>query len=326
MPDIHFPTLDLNLLRVFDALAEEGSVTRAGARLGLTQSAVSHALGRLRYALQDELFVRGPEGMRPTARAQEIAPRLSLGLHQLQLALAPAVFTPADASHRFTIAASGYVCTVLMPLVAADLRQAAPGVELRLQNPGETLGDDLADRAASDIAIGGFGRADPRFEPRDRYFHETMVWVMRADHPAAAADRQSVESLAAITHVSVASSAEEDHAVDGRISEGGLERKGDPRRPRRPSEAALAISGWRRAVGVTVQDAQALAIVSPVDMAALIPRRMAEAFAAQYGLRLFEPPYAAEPIALEALWRRDLSDSPALDWLRGRLRSAASRL
>ena len=76
MPVIHFPALDLNLLRVFDALAEEGSVTRAGVRLGLTQSAVSHALGRLRHVLDDELFVRGPTGMRPTARALEIAPRL----------------------------------------------------------------------------------------------------------------------------------------------------------------------------------------------------------------------------------------------------------
>src|ERR1700761_1711255 len=104
MPDVHFSTLDLNLLRVFDALAEEGSVTRAGARLGLTQSAISHALGRLRYALQDELFVRGPEGMRPTARAQEIAPRLREGLHRLQLALAPAEFDPAQAERRVAIA------------------------------------------------------------------------------------------------------------------------------------------------------------------------------------------------------------------------------
>src|ERR1700735_2875784 len=109
MQNIHFPSLDLNLLRVFDALAEEGSVTRAGARLGLTQSAISHALGRLRYVLQDDLFVRGPDGMRPTARAQEIAPRLREGLHRLQLALAPMAFDPVAAQRRFTIAASAYV-------------------------------------------------------------------------------------------------------------------------------------------------------------------------------------------------------------------------
>src|SRR5476649_559075 len=102
MPDINFPSLDLNLLRLFDALAEERSVTRAGARLGLTQSAVSHALSRLRHALQDELFVRGPDGMRPTARAQEIAPMLRQGLEQLHAALAPADFTPAETRRRFS--------------------------------------------------------------------------------------------------------------------------------------------------------------------------------------------------------------------------------
>src|SRR5581483_9735490 len=124
--EINFLTLDLNLLRVFDALAEEGGVTRAGVRLGLTQSAVSHALGRLRLILQDELFVRGPDGMRPTARAREIAPRLRQGLHQLELALAPLAFVPADTRQRFTVSASTYVSTLLMPQLARELRLSAP--------------------------------------------------------------------------------------------------------------------------------------------------------------------------------------------------------
>jgi DNA-binding transcriptional LysR family regulator len=92
-------------------------------------------------------------------------------------------------------------------------------------------------------------------------------------------------------------------------------------------ESALAAGGWRRTAGLTVQDAHsALAIVSRSDMAALVPRRMAGAFAQLYALRIFEPPYPSEPMMLESLWRRDLSDNPALDWLRERLRSAASRL
>ena len=323
MRDINFPTLDLNLLRVFDALAEEGSVTRAGARLGLTQSAVSHALGRLRYALQDPLFVRGPDGMRPTARGQEIAPRLREGLHQLQLALAPADFVAADTSRRFTIAASTYVCTVLMPLVIPDLRAAAPGAEVRLQTTTPALGDDLQ-TGRIDLAIGGFGRADSRFG-RETLFAEDSVWVMRADHPAAAGDRLSLQALAAIPHMMVAT-AEEDHAVDGRVSEGGVERRvilddGGA------LEAALAGSGWTRTIGLTVQDPQsALAIVGQTDMAVLIPHRMAAAFAGQYGLKLFEPPYRSEPFVIEILFRRDLSRSPPLDWLRARLRAAAGRL
>src|SRR3954464_8171015 len=98
-----FSHLDLNLLRIFEALIEERSATRAGARLGLTQSAVSHALNRLRYAVGDPLFVRGPAGMLPTPRATEIAPRIRAGLAQLQAALTPAGFTPAEADRRFVI-------------------------------------------------------------------------------------------------------------------------------------------------------------------------------------------------------------------------------
>src|SRR3954454_9827367 len=122
MREVHFNTLDLNLLRVFDALAEERSVTRAGERLGLTQSAVSHALNRLRYALEDELFLRGPDGMTPTPRAAEIWPELRRGLGQLQHGVAPTEFVPAEAERTFHVCASPYIGEILLPTVVARLR------------------------------------------------------------------------------------------------------------------------------------------------------------------------------------------------------------
>src|ERR1700760_3968315 len=100
---MHLPSLDLNLLLVFDAVMEERSVTRAGHRLGLTQSAVSPAMNRLRHLLKDELMVRGPQGMRPTPRALELAGPLRLGLAQIRGALAPRSFDPASAEMSFTI-------------------------------------------------------------------------------------------------------------------------------------------------------------------------------------------------------------------------------
>ena len=323
MSDIHFHTIDLNLLRLFDALVEERSVTRAGARLGLTQSAVSHALNRLRHILQDELFIRGPDGMRPTARAEEIAPRLRHGLNQLQQALAPTSFSPADTQRRFTIAAGAYIGTVLMPGVVARLRPAAPAAELRLVLPGANLGEELLSGRV-EMAIGGFGRSADRFA-RETLFAGSMVWALRADHPAAQGDRLALETLARLAHV-IIGAAEQGQAVEGRIYEGGLERRviwddGGA------FDGALAGQGWRRMIGLTVQDAQsALAIVSRSDMAALAPQRLARSLAARYGLRLFDPPYASPPIAIEALWRRDLSESPPLDWLRSQLRAAAAEL
>ena len=107
---MHLPSIDLNLLRVLDVLLEERSVTRAGARLGLTQSAVSHALNRLRYQLDDELFQRNAQGMQPTARALEIAPRLHAALSQLQ----GAVTTSALVIFTALISAAS-VCTTRMP-------------------------------------------------------------------------------------------------------------------------------------------------------------------------------------------------------------------
>jgi DNA-binding transcriptional LysR family regulator len=323
MAEIHFQALDLNLLRLFDALAEERSVTRAGARLGLTQSAVSHALNRLRHILQDELFVRGPDGMRPTPRAQEIAPRLRHGLDQLQLALAPAAFVPEATQRRFTVAAGAYVGAMLMPGVVSRLRQAAPAAEFRLAFPGAGLGDDLL-AGRVDMAIGAFGRAAERFE-REALFSDSMIWVLRDDHPAAQADALTLETLAGLAHV-ITAAADQSQAVEGRIYEGGLERRvvwddGGA------FDGALAGRGWRRTIGVTVQDAHsALAIVSRTDMAALAPQRLARSLAGRYRLKLFDPPYASPPLVIEALWRRGLTESPALDWLRSQLRAAAAEL
>ena len=124
----------------------------------------------------------------------------------------------------------------------------------------------------------------------------------------------------------ITASAEQGQAVEGRIYENGLERRviwddGGA------FDGVLAGRGWRRTIGLTVQDAQsALAIVSRSDMAALAPRRLARSLAGQYGLRLFDPPYASPPMAIEALWRRDLTESPPLDWLRSQLRAAAAEL
>ena len=323
MSDIHFNALDLNLLRVFQALLEERSVTRTGRRLGLSQSAVSHALNRLRHVLADELFLRGPEGMRPTVRAQEIAPRLHEGLRQLQLALAPTTFDPARTRRRFTIAASAYTTAILMPHVISAIREAAPLAELRLQRASGAMGEDLMS-GRTDLVLGGFGRSTPGYE-REALFSESMVWAFRADHPVALAGQLTLEALAATPHV-VMASGDEDQAVDGRVNEGGLERRviWDDRGA---LEEVMARAGLRRTVALTVHDVHsALAIVSRCDMAALAPRRQLKAFAGQYQLRWFDPPYPTAEMQVEAVWRRELGESPPMVWLRRLLREAARNL
>src|ERR1700757_337343 len=167
MNDLHFNSLDLNLLRVFDALIEEHSVTRAGERLGLSQSAISHALNRLRYVLNDELFVRMPDGMRPTTRAAEIAPRLREGLLQLQLALGPTEFDPARTERGFTITCGEYIGTVLLPRFIAGVRALAPNAELRIRASNVGVADALL-AGRVDVAVGSFRRLP------DPFVHEPL--------------------------------------------------------------------------------------------------------------------------------------------------------
>src|ERR1700688_5062594 len=95
---MNWGAFDLNLLIVFDAVMQERSVTRAGGRIGLSQPAVSHALNRLRYMLKDELFIRTPDGMVPTPRAEQLAAPLRRALNDMQLALEPETFVPQEAT------------------------------------------------------------------------------------------------------------------------------------------------------------------------------------------------------------------------------------
>src|SRR5712692_6581822 len=105
---MNWGAFDLNLLVMFDAVMQERNVTRAGQKIGLSQPAMSHALNRLRYMLKDQLFIRTPDGMVPTARAEQLAAPLRRALSDMQLALEPEAFVPHEAQRRFTIAVNNY--------------------------------------------------------------------------------------------------------------------------------------------------------------------------------------------------------------------------
>jgi DNA-binding transcriptional LysR family regulator len=323
MNSVHFGSLDLNLLRVFDALIEERSVTRAGERLGLSQSAISHALNRLRYVLNDELFVRVSDGMRPTPRASEIAPRLREGLLQLQLALAPAEFDPARTERRFTIACTEYVGTVLMPALIARVRALAPNAELRIRPSNMGIAEPLI-AGRVDLAISSFRRVPEPFV-YDPLFQEHRVWVLSRDHPAARGEL-TLERLAALSHLIISATGEDEHAVAGYVMDHGLERL-VTRSEIGLLQGALAAHGLRRVIGLTTPHFMAaLAVVSQSDMAAPLPRRLAAAFAEQYRLKLFDPPYPSPPFDIMALWHRDYGTEPAIAWLRTILREVAAGL
>ena len=314
--------LDLNLLRVFDVLLEERSVTRAGARLGLTQSAVSHALNRLRYVLNDELFARGPSGMQPTPRALEMGPQVHAALNQLQQALAPSDFDPATSERRFALVAGAYACAVLAPPLVGQLAADAPRAELVVaQFTPDVL--DRMDAHRVDFLVGGLVAAPERFA-RETIATEGLAWVVRADHPLAKLDTVDIAALASVRHVVISPT------LPG-IGEDRVERRSLVTRPSWEDagafEAALAARGLTRRVGVTVPDTySALAVTSRSDMAALIPRRLALLSAQGGRVKLIEPPYASPTVDVSLLFLKERLAEPAIAWMRDLIRTVAAAI
>lgn len=320
---MNFSTLDLNLLRVFDAMLEERSVTRAGRRLGVTQSAISHSLARLRDLLGDELFIKTADGMVATPRARTIAPRLHAGLVQLQSSLMEDRFDPADATHLFTLAVDPYARAILLPRVIAGVRAAAPGVELRIR-PGLAGLTDALDAGRIDVAIASYRRVPERFGAQE-LLTERLVWAMRADHPGAQGPL-TLERLSQLPHLVRVLADDEDAPADLPDPGHGLER-----RAMQDDDGALgralAGTGLRHNVRLTIPDSYAaLAIVGETDLAALVPARMAAALAARFGLALFDPPYPSPPIPLTAVWHLGHGVSAASQWLRRLIVDAARSL
>jgi DNA-binding transcriptional LysR family regulator len=313
-------TPDLNLLRVLDVLLEERNVTRAGARLGLTQSAVSHALNRLRYALNDELLVRGPSGMQPTPRALEMGPQVHAALSQLQAALAFPDFDPATSERRFTLVAGAYACGVLVPPLVSRMSGEAPHCELAIAEQTSDMVERL-DARRIDFMVGGVTSAPERFA-RETILAETLVWVVRSGHPLLDRGRIDLEALVSIPHAVIAR-ATVGEEVDARrpiVTQASWEDAG-------AFEAALAARGLTRRVGVTVPDTySALAIASRSDMATLVPKRLAHLSAQSGRVALIAPPYPTPKVEVTLLYLRDRLNEPAIAWMRQTILAAAEAL
>ena len=313
--------LDLNLLRVLDIMLEERSVTRAGGRLGLTPSAVSHALNRLRYVLNDELFVRGPSGMQPTARAVEMGPQVHAALMQLQAAVAPSDFSPSTSERRFVLAAGTFACAVLTPPLVSRMAAETPLAELSIDQYAADVFERL-DAHRLDFTVGGVIAAPARFA-HEVIIRETLAWVVRSEHPLARLNRVELEDLVSVPHVVIAGAP---RAVDdvsqrsGVLTHGNWEETG-------AFEAALAAHGLTRRIGVSVPDSYAAcAVVSRSDMVTLIPRRLA-LLSAQHGrMKLIEPPYQSPSVDISLIYLKERLAEPAIAWMRDLIRGVAAAI
>jgi DNA-binding transcriptional LysR family regulator len=293
--------VDLNLLTAFDALMKYGAVTTAAARIGRSQPAMSHALRRLRELFDDELFVRAPGGVRPTARAHALAAHIAPALEQIGRALeARGDFEPGASDRAFVVGMSEYAEIALVGALAQAFRARAPRAHLRVVPV--TRADYVArlDAGKLDLAVGNLNDPPSRFA-RSLLFDDPLVCVARAGHPALAR-RLSLRAYARALHVLVSPTGEAHGPVDRLLAAAGLQRR------------IAVVVGTYLAVPLVLTNS---------DLIATMPARPAKTLEAIAGLAVRALPLR-EVAAVAMIWHRRDDGDPAHAWFRGLLAEACA--
>lgn len=301
MDDIEFDNirkLNGGLLLVFRELMRRGRTTAVADRLGLSQSAVSHALGRLRDVFEDPLFVRRPHGLEPTPRALALAPRVEALIDLTSAAVRrKSGFDPAESERRFNLAIPEYLTVILGTALLRRFGKFAPGASFSAEMLMEQRALEALARGEVDLAIGRFGAPPPGVAIEPLYDDEYCV-VARKAHPTLKA-RISEAAYRRIGHVFSGTTA--------------------------TVSATEGVPDTREVATVAVVPTwlSALALVARTDAIATVPRRLAEAQAPLLGLKILKPPFAMWPIHIALARRRDDGD-PGIAWFLEQIRIVAA--
>ncbi|WP_409526510.1 LysR family transcriptional regulator [Nitrincola sp. MINF-07-Sa-05] len=302
MQKVDLNEVDLNLLKLFDALLKEGSVTRAGERLGLSQPAASRGLGRLRRLLNDKLLVRTANGWELTPRAIALSGSVTKLLDDARAIVAPSEFHPSTASGQFTIATADHLALLLMPALVSKLATLAPGIDLVMPAPaGDNVG--LIAQGGADLAIGSFQGLPARFYCRALY-DEDFVCVVRKNHPIVAA-QLTLENFVSLSHLSVIITGQGSSAVDDALAQHGLTRR-------------IAVR--------TPHFLVAPMIVAESDLILSIPRRLAHRMAKSVPIEILELPIKIQSFTPSIIWHERQHYDPANVWLRNQIVEIAREL
>ncbi|MCU7648310.1 LysR family transcriptional regulator [Pseudomonas piscis] len=319
------PRFDLNLLRVFAAVYEDRSILLASKRLHLSQSAVSHALTRLRESLQDELFIRTARGMQPSARAEAIAGPLREALLSIQRTVGVEAFDPASAVRTFTLASNDYLSSVLLAPLLQRLARQAPGVDLVVR-PSTRL--DLAEQ----IDVGRIDLAIGMFAELPRRVHSACLWEQRdvllmcPGHPLLDLPQVTLPALADCPLVILSVGGQEEGAVNGYILERGIARQSEMFH-RQQLEQAMAAIGRRPWYKLTLPHSLVLPqLLEQSPLVAIVPQPLARDLEQRFGLCQRPMPLALEPSPLLAIWHGRNDTDPAHLWLRRQLLDVAATL
>jgi DNA-binding transcriptional LysR family regulator len=296
--------MDLNLMRVFDALMEDGNLTRAGFRLGLSQPAMSHALSKLRTLTGDALFVRVPSGMKPTEHAMRIAPSVREGLRLLGTALeGNASFDPPGSERQFHLLLSDIGESVYLPRLMKRLAEVAPGISVRVLNrPREAYVEAFVSGEA-DLAIGFLPGLSAGFY-QQRLFTDSYVCLAREDHPRIR------------KRLSLAQFAEESHVL---IEPGGSSyvSAGHQTSTTTLIEQYVARRGLRRRIALRVPHFMIVPeVVQSSDLIATVPSYAIRHTPPRAGVRMLPLPFDVPQFQVKQFWHQRNHNDPGNRWLR----------
>lgn len=297
--------IDLNLLTVFDVVMTERHVSRAAERLGMTQSAVSNALNRLRQLLDDPLFVKTARGVDPTPHARSLWPDIHRALEELNAILRPNEFDPACARTVFRLAMGDLAAALLTPHLFARVNGAAPFVKISAVLHDASLTPNQLMRGEVDFAV----CSGP---PRASILQSIPLWsephmlVARTGHPLLQPGT-SLEAICAAQHLAVSILGNFDTSV--------------------VVDEVLSKMGLARNICLTVnQFSTAISTLRNSDLIAILPARLALVPGAQNGIRTASLPLELPRLGLFLVWHRRYNTSPAHMWFKGCIEDAVAVL
>ena len=291
--------LDLNLLLVFHHLLREKRVSAVATVLGMSQPAVSSALGRLRTSLDDPLFLRTQGGMVPTPYALQLAEPVATALDGLQQALqVRASFDPTTSARRFSLAMTDVGEMYFLPVLMDALAQSAPGVTLNVVAvTSASLGEDMAS-GRTDLALGLLPQLQAGFF-QQALFRQPYVCLMREGHPLANVPSLALADFAAADHVRVVAAGTGHGRIDEAIA------------------GALEQEGLQRRIRLTVPNYVALGdVLGHSDLIATVPERFAQRVTGPFALATRALPMNVDGSAIHQFWHARLHKDPGHQWLR----------
>ena len=291
MPQVDLRQTDFNLLLALRIILDEGNVTAAAAAMGVSQSAMSHTLKRVRTQFDDAIMVRNGAGMEPTKKALAIHRQLSWVMNEIEIILEPPEFDPPNARGKIRLALTDYGSATLLPLIMDDLMKEAPELDLEIEQ-GHSNSFERLERGELDIAVGSFVNEPAGFY-RQRVFDDDMVCILRADHPAVK-NGLTLDDFVALPH-GVLTVAGTDVLINAALKKLGIRRR-----------SLLSFPHFMAAPLIVAQS----------DLIVILPRRLADIFIDAVDLAVYNPPLPLKKLTIYQVWHEKNHNDPAHSWLR----------